>query len=540
MKRARRASGTVLGITIAFLCVAPMRAQKSGATGKPFDVMEATIPAIHDAMKAGRLTARQLVQTYLDRIAAYDKKGPDLNCTISLNPNALAEADKLDAEFKKTGKFAGSLHGISILVKDEIDTVGMPTTLGSILFKDYRPTRDAFVIEQLRKQGAIILGKTTLGEFAAGDTYGSGFGERGEPFGVSRNPYDLERTVGGSSGGSGSCLSANMSTVALGEETRASIRRPGSFNDVVSMRPTAGLVSRSGMYDGWPGDAASMGPMARTVGDLARLMDVMVGYDPEDPETALGFGRKPASYTALLNKDALKGARIGVLRTDLGGNSNPESQDYKNVMAVFSRTVGELKAAGAVVIDPLVIPGLVELQKIGGRRPEGKSLEVWLARNPNSPYHTHADIEQSPDVDKIFPPSKAEAWKKPLPPFPPPQHIDYLMARQELLTIILKVMADNRLDAIVYRTMERSPGLIKSATTPPYRGDGGGTPTLNTFLVYVPAITVPSGFTPEHLPTGLTFLGRPYDDARVIRLAYAYEQATRHREPPNSTPALEK
>src|ERR1700722_19369329 len=326
MKLARKTSRSILSAVVLFVCVAPASAQSSGSKLKPFDVMETTVPEIHAAIKAGRFTVHQLVQAYLDRIAAYDKKGPDLNCIVSLNSEALAEADRLDAQYKQTGKLAGSLHGISILVKDEIDTVSMPTTLGSILFKDYRPTRDAFVIEQFRKQGAIILGKTTLGEFAAGDTYGSGFAERGEPFGVSRNPYDLERTVGGSSGGSGSCLSANMSAVALGEETRAAIRRPGSFNDVVTMRPTAGLVSRSGMFDGWPGETASMGPMARNVGDLARLMDVMVGYDPEDPETALGVGHKPASYAALLNKDALKGARIGVLRTDLRGNSGTETQ----------------------------------------------------------------------------------------------------------------------------------------------------------------------------------------------------------------------
>jgi amidase len=545
MKLARKASQSVLGTAVLFFCVAAANAQSSGSKVKSFDVMETSIPEIHAAMKAGRLTAHQLVQAYLDRIAAYDKKGPDLNCIVSLNPEAMAEADKLDAQFKRTGALAGSLHGIPILVKDEIDTAGMPTTLGSILFKDYRPTRDAYVIEQLRKQGAIILGKTTLGEFAAGDTYGSGFGERGEPFGVSRNPYDLARTVGGSSGGSGSCLSANMSSVALGEETRASIRRPGSFNDVVTMRPTAGLVSRSGMFDGWPGETASMGPIARNVGDLGRLMDVMVGYDAEDPETALGVGHKAASYVALLNKDSLKGARIGVLRTDLGGNDGTDTQDYKNVMSVFDQTVGELRAVGATVVDPLLIPGLIELQKVGGQRPEGKSLEVWLARNPNSPYHSHADIEKSPDVDKIFPASKAATWKKPLPAFPQPQQIDYLISRQQLLTNILKVMADNRLDAIVYRTMERSPGLIQNATQSSGgfggRGDdagGGGTPTLNTFLVYVPAITVPSGFTPEHIPTGVTFLGRPYDDAKMIALAYAYERATHHRVPPTTTPPL--
>jgi amidase len=542
MARAKKVSAALLTIAFALgLQVLPIRAQRSGADSTPFDVVEATIPEIHAAMKSGKLTSHRLVQHYLDRIAAYDKKGPDLNCIVALDSQALAQADRLDAEFKKTGKFAGSMHGIPVLVKDEIDVAGMPTTLGSALFKDYRPALDAFVIGKLRKQGAIVLGKTTLGEFAAGDTYGSGFAERGEAFGVSRNPYDLERTVGGSSGGSGSCLSANLSTVALGEETRASIRRPGSFNDIVSMRPTAGLVSRAGMFDGWPTEHASMGPMARTVADLARLMDVMAGYDAEDPLTALGVGHKPVSYVAALNKNGLQGAHIGVLRADLGDNSDPDSQDYKNVMAVFNRTVGELKAAGAIVVDPILIPGLSELQRITGRRPEDEALKVWLARNPNSKFHTRADIANSLDVAKIFPPGKAETWKNPSPPpFDQAKYGEYVLARQQLQINILKVMADNRLDAVVYSTMERSPSLLKEATTPPYRAGGGGTPTLNTFLVYVPAITVPSGFTPEYLPTGVTFLGRPYSDAKVIALAYAYEQATHHRVPPVTTPPLGK
>src|SRR5262245_28005838 len=206
----------------------------------PFQIVETSIDDIHAALKSGRLTVRQLVQGYLDRIEAYDKKGPTINSVITVNPNALEEADKLDAAYKRSG-FVGPLHGVTVLVKDEIDAAGMPTTLGTVVFKDYRPPRDAFAIEKLRKAGAIILGKTTLSEFAAGDTYGS-------MFGVTRNPYDLERTVGGSSGGSGAALAANFSTVTIGEETLASIRRPGGWNGVAALRPTPGLVSRSGMW----------------------------------------------------------------------------------------------------------------------------------------------------------------------------------------------------------------------------------------------------------------------------------------------------
>src|SRR3989441_7743511 len=214
-------------------------------------------------MRSRKLTARELVQAYFERIVAFDKQGPALNCIINLNAKALEEADRLDAVFKRSG-MAGPLRGIPVLVKDEIDTAGMPTTLGTVVFKDYRPVRDAFVIERLRKAGAIILGKTTLSEYAAGDTFGS-------MFGASRNPYDLERTVGGSSGGSGCATTANFSTVAIGEETFASIRRPGAWNDVASLRPTPGLISRSGMWDGYPSPTAQMGPMARTVKDLAQF-----------------------------------------------------------------------------------------------------------------------------------------------------------------------------------------------------------------------------------------------------------------------------
>jgi len=247
-----------------------------------FQIMETSVDDIHAAVKSGKLTARQLVQDYLDRIKAYDKQGPTINAIITLNP---------DAAYVKSG-FVGPLHGIPVLVKDEIDTAGMPTTLGTLVFKDYRPTKDAFVIERLRTAGAIILGKTTLSEFAAGDTYGS-------MFGAIRNPYDLERTVGGSSGGSGAALAAKFSTLALGEETLASIRRPAGWNALVSLRPTPGLVSRSGMWDGYPTLAAQMGPMARTVRDVAHLLDVMVAYDPEDPVTAMGVGKTHGSYADL-------------------------------------------------------------------------------------------------------------------------------------------------------------------------------------------------------------------------------------------------
>jgi Asp-tRNA(Asn)/Glu-tRNA(Gln) amidotransferase A subunit family amidase len=496
-----------------------------------FQLMETTIDDIHSAMKSGKLTAHQLIQAYLDRIDAFDKKGPAINCIITINPRALEEADRLDAEFKRSG-MAGPLHGIPIVVKDEIDTAGMPTTLGTLVFKDYRPPRDAFTIERLKKAGAIILGKTTLSEYAGGDTFGS-------MFGVSHNPYDLERTVGGSSGGSGCSLTANFSTLAIGEETSASIRRPGAWNAIVSLRPTPGLVSRSGMWDGYPSPTAQMGPMARTVKDLAQLLDAMVAYDPEDPVTALGLDRKPESYTRLLDKNGLKGARIGVLRESIGGGSEPGSEDFKKVDAVFQKNIAELKAAGAIVVDPIVIPNLKALLAKRASNPgvADLALRLYLARNPASPIKTREDIAKSPELSKSIPPSKRTQWTS------PPEKTDYakwgayLQAREDLTIAIEKVMADNQLDAIVHKSVEHQPTFIKDGINPPYV-NAKGVPTLNTFLVYAASMTVPSGFTTDNLPVGITFFGKPYSEPTLLRLAHAYEQATHHRIPPKTTPPL--
>jgi amidase len=500
-------------------------------SGARFQVVEKTIDDIHGAMKSGNLTTHALVQAYLDRINAFDKKGPAINCIITLNPNLLEEADRLDAAYKRSG-MVGPLHGIPILVKDEIDTAGMPTTLGTLVFKDYRPTRDAFVIERLKKSGAIILGKTTLSEYAAGDTFGS-------MFGVSRNPYDLERTVGGSSGGSGCALTANFSTVAIGEETLASIRRPGAWNDVVSLRPTPGLVSRSGMWDGYPSPTAQMGPMGRTVKEVAQLFDAMVGYDPEDPVTALGIGRAPASYVTSLDRSGLKGARIGILRESIGLTSEPDSEDFKKVDAVFQKNVAELKTAGATVIDPIVIPNLKELLSRRATNPvlADEALRRYLARNPTSSFKTREDIAKSPELSKSIPASKAAQWTAPLQKTDLARWGEYLQAREDLMIAITKVMADHQLDAIVHKSVEHQPTFIKDGINPPYVNNKG-VPVLNTFLVYAASITVPSGFTTDNLPVGITFFGKPYSEPALLKLAYAYEQTTHHRVPPKTTPPL--
>ena len=497
------------------------------AAAPTFHLQEATIQDILDAYKSGQLTAHRLVQLYLNRIEAYDKKGPNINSIITVNPKALEEADRLDAALKTSGS-AGPLHGIPVILKDQMDAKGMPTTLGSVLFKNYYPDRDAFVAEKLRKAGAIILGKGTLGELGGGDTFGS-------LFGATRNPYALDRTAGGSSGGPGAAISANFGAVAVGEEGFASIRRPSTWNSLVGMRPTAGLVSRSGMYDGWPELNGSLGPMARTVSDVARLLDVIVGYDPDDPLTASGVGRVPGSYARFLDKNGLRGTHIGVLREAMGRDSEPQSQDFAKVTAVFDKAVAELKAAGAELVDPIVIPNLKELlaTRIEGPTESAEAFRVFFARSAHAPFKSKEEMLRAPDFAKVvhYAQGRLRATSD------ASKHYRYLEAREQLMISFLKVMADNKLDAIVYKSIEHQPTLLKDGENPPFVNTKGA-PHLNTFLVFVPAIAVPAGFTTDNLPAGITFMGRPYDEGTMIKLAYAFEQATHHRRTPSTTPPL--
>jgi amidase len=489
-----------------------------------FNVVETTIGAIHAAYKAGRLSARELVGMYLERIEAYEKKGPAINAIVTLNQEALTDADRLDAALKVSG-LVGPLHGVPVIIKDQADVKGMPTTLGSVLFKDFNPDRDSFVVDRLRKAGAIFLGKATLGEMGAGDTHGSLFGS-------TRNPYNPERTVGGSSGGSAAAVAANFATVSIGQEGFASIRRPATWNCIAGMRPTAGLVSRGGVYSGWPALQGSLGPMSRTVTDLAKLLDAMVGYDPADPITAHGVGRSPGSYTTLLSSDGLRGARIGILREPMGFHTEPDSADFAKVDAVFNHAVADLRAAGAELIDPIVIPELKALLSLWAGNPaEEESFAGYVRGCANAPFRTRAEVMASPLFAQTVNGVKAR-WRKVTTPG---AHYEYLKARDRLMTLMLKVMADHRLDVIVHKAVEHQPTLIRDGVNPPYV-DQKGAPYINTHLVFVPSVVVPAGFTSDNLPTGITFLGRPYDDANMIRFGYAYEQATRHRRPPPTTP----
>ncbi|CAH1649566.1 Amidase [Hyphomicrobiales bacterium] len=503
-----------------------MSSQTRAIDQQPFSIVDATIDDIHAAFAAGQLSARQLTQDYLDRIEAYDKQGPSINAVVSLNPDVLADADRLDALFSEKG-LVGPLHGIPVLIKDQVDVKGMATTLGSALFENFSPDREGFVIKKLREAGAIILGKATLGELGGGDTHGSLFGS-------TRNVYDLTRTAGGSSGGCGAAVSANFCTVALGQEGFSSIRRPSIWNGIVGMRPTAGLVSRTGIFAGWPTLNGSLGPMARTVRDLAQLLDCMVGYDPADPVTAYGYGRTASSYHAGLRKDALVGARLGILREPMGYATDATSDDFKKVDDVFCKAVTELQDAGAEIVDPIVIPDLKELLATRARSPEDDDLmyELYI-KGTNAPFPDRAAVAASPLFEKVGPNSQKRWLDAPSSE----RQLAYHRARATLMMNMLNVMAEHRLDAIIHKAVEHQPTLIEDGVNPPFV-DQKGAPHINTFLMFVPSVVVPAGFTVDQLPAGITFLGRPFSDERMVQLAFAYEHATQHRRPPQTTPEL--
>jgi amidase len=488
-------------------------------TKTSFDLIDTTIQEIHQAISDRALTTRELVQGYIDRIDRHDRNGAKLNSIITVNPRALEEAERLDAAFDRGG-LVGPLHGIPVVMKDQMDVEGLPTTLGSVLFRNYNPGADAHASDKLRRAGVVFLGKATLGELGGGDTHGSLFGS-------TRNVYDLERTAGGSSGGSAASVSANLCVAAVGQEGFSSIRRPSAWNGIAGMRPTVGMVSRSGVYGGWPTLNGSLGPMARTVEDLARLLAAMAGYDPADPVTARAVGRD-MRFTEGLDPGALRGKRLGILRESVGHDSDPAAADFQALDRVFDQAVRELEAAGAVVVDPIVIPDLKrDLATRARDLDDDNQMFKTYFSHPSRPFDSRQAVMASEAFKQVHSTSQARFAAE----NSAEKHHVYMKARERLMTNLLKVMADHRLDAIVHKAVEHEPTLIRDAFLPA-PVDTKGAIHINTFLMFVPSIVVPCGFTPNGLAAGITFLGRPYDDANMIRLAYAYERASQHRRVP--------
>jgi Asp-tRNA(Asn)/Glu-tRNA(Gln) amidotransferase A subunit family amidase len=427
------------------------------------------------------------------------------------------------------------------------------------LFKTFTPKRDATVVEKLHKAGAIILAKTTMGEFAS--RYLS------SAAGVLHNAYDPTRHPSGSSGGSGASVAANMGLVGIGEDTYGSVRGPAAVSSLVGLRPTVPLVSRFGMLPANP-TQDTMGPMTRTVTDAAKLLDVMAGYDPKDPITAYDVGQVPATYTSALKANALKGVRIGVLRinrdsiaaaaaaaarNDTSAASKTDSArsrrdsiarrdsvdklEMAKVTPLFERAIADLRAQGAVVVDSLRVP-TVPGRRVSNDFETEEATDKYLAQHPNAPYKTLKDILLAGEVT----PSRARSLMAYINRTPNDADYGAVMRNRDALRVaVLKLMADNKLDALVYATYDAPPAIVPGDVLTNARSvdnyGRGDNRSLSPDLAW-PAITVPMGFTAEGLPAGLELLGRPFTEAQLLGYAYAYEQATRHRRPPTTTPPL--
>ena len=534
LRGVRSLAATASFVLIAATATAPhirgSRALRAQGTQPRFDLEEATVADLQQRMTSGRETARSLVEKYLQRIDAIDRQGPALHSIIETNPDALAIADRLDTERRTRGP-RGPLHGIPILLKDNIATADrMMTTAGSLSLAGAPSPKDAFIVHQLREAGAVILGKTNLSEWAnfRSTHSSSGWSGRG---GQTRNPYALDRNPSGSSSGSGTAAAASLCAVAIGTETDGSIVSPSNNNGLVGIKPTIGLLSRSGIVPiAHSQDTA--GPMARTVADAAVVLGAMVGVDPADAPTRNSTQKGLRDYSKSLDPNGLKGARIGVVRNRLFGYNAAADR-------IAEQAIADMKSQGAVIVDPANIP---TLNKFGDSEFEvllyefKADLNKYLAGlGPAAPVHTLADIIAFNDAhkDRELPYFGQEimlmAQKK--GPLTDPKYLQALAKNHRLSRAlgIDAVMAKDRLDALVAPTSGPA-WLIDLINGDSFGGDAASPSTVAAIAGY-PHITVPAGYF-RGLPVGISFFGRGWSEPTLIKLAYAYEQATKHRRPP--------
>ena len=479
------------------------------------EVAEASIPQLQAALATGTVTSRQLVLAYLARIAAYDSQGPALNSIVTLNPAALAQADALDKERASKGP-RGPLHGIPVLVKDNFDTKDMPTSGGALALATLQPAQDAHQVARLRSAGAIILGKTAMHELAAGTTTISSL------TGQSRNPYDLLRSPGGSSGGTGASIAASFAAAGMGSDTCGSIRIPAAYQNLWGLRTTRGLASRTGVIP--LSDTQDVaGPLARSVADLAIMLDATVGEDATDAVTKGAGAHVPKSYADALQPGALKGARIGVLRSLF--TILPEDGDGK---LVYDRAITAMRGAGAEVIE-VAIPGLDEMLTESGSTYEFvDDLRRYLAAHPGAPVASLDEIVKAglhhDQLDKRL--------RDPLagPDRNSPGYQVMLAKRTVARAATDALLAKERLDALLYPTALGRPPVV-----------GAENIYSNCRLSVVtglPALAIPAGFTPRGLPVGLELLGAAFAEPRLLALGHGWEQLAKPRQPPFSTPPL--
>jgi amidase len=498
----------------------------------PSELDEITVTELMDGIKSGKYTISSVTEKYISRIKSIDKDGPAINSVIELNPDALKIADELDKELKEKGP-RGPLHGIPVLIKDNIDTADrMQTTAGSLALVGSKPLKDSFVAQQLRSAGALILGKTNLSEWAnIRSTHStSGWSGRG---GLTKNPYALDRNTSGSSSGSGAAVAANLCAVAIGTETDGSVVSPSSINGIVGIKPTVGLVSRSGIIPiSHSQDTA--GPMARTVRDAAFLLGVMAGVDPEDTATTDKNRKSYTDYTQFLDPDGLKGARIGVVRKYFGF--------LPQVDEIMENSLDILKKKGAVLVDPADIDAIGKLDEneMTVLLYELKAdMKAYLdRRGSGSPVHSLKDIiefnketaaEEMPYFrQELF----LQAEEK--GPLTDKKYLDALKKNHDLTRKegIDAVMDKYNLDALVSPT--DSPAWLTDLVD----GDHflGGSSQLAAVAGY-PHITVPAGFV-SGLPVGISFYGRAWSESVLLKIAYGFEQASKARKPPNFLPTV--
>ena len=503
-------------------------------TAAPVSLDKITIAEINAAFKAGTLTSEQLVQMYLKRIEAFDERGPKINSVITLNPQALELARALDAERGSKGP-RSPLHGIPVVLKDNFDTVDMPTTGASVLLEGSLPPDDAFLVKKLRDAGAILLAKVNLSEFASGGAHSSLGGQ-------TLNPHDLTRSPAGSSGGTGAAIAALFAPLGYGTDTGGSIRGPSTSNGIVGLKPTHGLLSRDGIiplaltFD-------TGGPMARSVYDVALSLNYTVGVDKADEATRKSAGKFEKDYTKFLKKDALKGARIGIARDFMGAD---EDVDW-----VIEASLAAMRAAGATVVDVRYPKWLLDAKtEFYGviRNPEfAAQIGDYLATTgPKYPKNIDQLIERGyawrslredgagPNA-RLWNLMKREAGSGKL------DHYNYLAVRDQGLALVRAalegIITSNKLDAIVYPTSPRRPAELTApvSTAPELVPSATNFANLSGF----PDLIVPAGFTSDDLPVGISFFGPAFSEPKLLALGYSFEQATSAIRVPAHTPLLD-
>jgi len=479
---------------------------------------ELSILQIHDHFRSGNFTSEQLVNAYLDRIRSKDSL---LNAITFINPDALVQARALDLEFKNSGTLR-PLHGIPVIVKDNFNTKGMPTTGGALALQDFIPTTNATMVQQLIDAGAIILAKSNMAEWAFSPMH-----TNSSTHGTTRNPYNTKHVPAGSSGGTGAAVAANFGTIGLGTDTGNSIRGPSSHNALVGFRTSMGLTSRAGVIPlYYRNDIA--GPMCRTVTDATKMLSLFARYDPKDSITHYIKDIDLQDYTVYLDKKGLQGARIGVLRILSEVNTDSE------ISLLFHNALTDMQKQGATIIDSVAIPDFEALRQNQWCDVFRKDLENYLNEHvKNDTIATLEDVirigTNSPYAKEVLDYFKTAAYGRPGMPSIPCKNLLEDARSIAYRNAIAHIMDSLQLDALVYPSWNNIPATIANFREE-YLGDNSQIIAPHTGQ---PAFTVPMGFTSGNLPAGIQFLGRMYAEPTLIKLCYAYEQATKHRKPPS-------